>query len=454
MNASKKKTFSKQTIILCFLSLLCLLFPLLYVVHVNGVKSIFGYDDLHRLTSIQHKQGATVLSQFQYALSADGKRNTLQEYLKYPAGQTVTSVSRTVFYGYDNAGRLNAEQRQSTSMLAAGGTIQNTARTLWAYDKVGNRLTQSVSNYDGIGIDAPSVLKSTFNTNYNYNNNDWLTSTTSMKHDDSGESTFVTNFEHNANGSQSAVTTNVGTSDEKKTPYFYDFEQKLTNVGTPTDTVKHAYAYDADDNRIMESNNSASGMDVRNYLVDPNNSYAQVVEEYNNGSILLSHYDWNESELLREANLNEDTSTFVIHQPLADAQNSMRQLLDGSGAISDVYAFDAWGNQQEAFGGAFNPYRYNMQRLDVNGLYYLRERQYASGLGRFISQDLFEGVEDEPVTLHHYLYCGGDPIILLIQMAVIQYGSTMCFMVALNSLNPFWRQQPSIQEIKKLLLNG
>jgi len=90
------------------------------ITRANGVISTFGYDDLHRLTSIQHKQGTTVLSQFQYALSADGRRNTLQEYLKYPTGQPVASVNRTVFYGYDNAGRLNAEQRQSTSTLTAG----------------------------------------------------------------------------------------------------------------------------------------------------------------------------------------------------------------------------------------------------------------------------------------------------------------------------------------------
>jgi hypothetical protein len=120
---------------------------------------------------------------------------------------------------------------------------------------------------------------------------------------------------------------------------------------------------------------------MRNYLVDPNNTNAQIVEEYDNSGTLQSHYDWNDAELLREASLNEDTGAYIIHQPLADAQNSTRQLLDGTGAISDIYAFDAWGNQQENVGGAFNPYRYNTQRLDASGLYYLRARQYSSGIG-------------------------------------------------------------------------
>lgn len=51
----------------------------LQVLRANGVQSIFGYDDLHRLTAFQHKKGAEVLSRFNYALNANGKRNTLQD---------------------------------------------------------------------------------------------------------------------------------------------------------------------------------------------------------------------------------------------------------------------------------------------------------------------------------------------------------------------------------------
>ena len=285
---------------------------------------------------------------------------------------------------------------------------------MWTYDKVGNRLTQAVSNYDGIGVPGDSgatgVLKSTFNTSYVYNSNDWLTSTTSIKDDDSGESTFTTNFEYNANGSQTAVTTNVGTPDEKKILYFYDFEQKLTGIGNPTDTIKHAYTYDAEGNRIAESNISDSGIDIRSYLVDPNVSNAQIVEEYDDGNTLLAHYDWNDAELLREATRTADESTFTIREPLVDGHNSARQLLDSIGAISDIYAFDAWGNQQENIGGSFNPYRYNTQRLDASGLYYLRARQYSSGLGRFLTHDSMMGNMNNPITQHRYLYAGDDAI--------------------------------------------
>jgi RHS repeat-associated protein len=420
------------------------------VTRANGVMSTFGYDDLHRLTSIQHKQGATTLSQFNYTLSADGKRNTLQEYVKYPTGQTVASVNRTVYYGYDNAGRLNAEQRQSNSTLTAGGTVANTARTLWTYDNVGNRITQAVSNYDGLGVDSPSVLKSTFNTAYDYNSNDWLTKTTSTRNDDSGESTFVSNFEYNANGSQTAITSNVGRPEEQRVPYFYDFEQKLTRIGDMSDTVKRAYAYDADGNRIAESNTNAGTTDTRNYLIDPNNSNAQIVEEYNNSSTLLAHYDWNDAELLREATRTADESTFTIREPLVDGHNSTRQLLDSTGAISDVYAYDAWGNQQINTGGSFNPYRYNSQRLDTSGLYYLRARQYSSGIGRFLTHDPMMGNMNNPITQHRYLYAGDDAVSLVdpsgMEFSLAGVTSSMAIETSLSTidLTNTWRKGSSI----------
>ena len=417
------------------------------VTRANGIKSTFGYDDLHRLTAIQHKKGTEVLSQFNYALSADGKRNTLQEYLKYPAGQPISEINRTVFYGYDNAGRLTAEQRQSTATLTAGGTQKNTARTIWTYDKVGNRLTQAVSSYDGLGVPgdpgATGVLKSTFNTSYTYNINDWLTSTTSVRNDDTGESTFVSNFEYNANGSQTAVTSNVGKPDETRFPYFYDFEHKLTSIGNPTDTTKHAYWYDADGNRIAESNTNTSGTSTRNYLVDPNNSNAQILEEYDNTNTLLAHYDWNDAELLREANWNNSTNAYDIHEPLADGHNSTRQLLDSTGSVSDLYSFDAWGNPQENVGSSVNPYRYNSQRLDASGLYYLRARQYASGIGRFLTHDPLMGNTNDPITQHRYLYAGDDAVNNIDPsgnelMAEVQFSSVI--QATLESLqNPFFQ---------------
>lgn len=44
------------------------------------------------------------------------------------------------------------------------------------------------------------------------------------------------------------------------------------------------------------------------------------------------------------------------------------------------------------------------------GLYYLRARYMNPATGRFMSRDPIDGDTFQPVTLHKYLYAGGDPI--------------------------------------------
>jgi YD repeat-containing protein len=120
-------------------------------------------------------------------------------------------------------------------------------------DAAGNRSQQVVANYDGIGTGAGSTLTSTHTTAYTYNSNDWLTVAASQYVTGSGTTNHTTAYTYNANGSQTAATGNVGEADEKTTPYFYDFEDKLVGIGAEGDPTTHAYSYDAEGNRIAQS---------------------------------------------------------------------------------------------------------------------------------------------------------------------------------------------------------
>ncbi|MEC4896326.1 MAG: RHS repeat-associated core domain-containing protein, partial [Oscillatoria sp. PMC 1051.18] len=44
------------------------------------------------------------------------------------------------------------------------------------------------------------------------------------------------------------------------------------------------------------------------------------------------------------------------------------------------------------------------------GQYYLRDRYYDAGVGRFTRRDVYEGRLGEPITLHKYLYGNGNPV--------------------------------------------
>jgi RHS repeat-associated protein len=135
-----------------------------------------------------------------------------------------------------------------------------------------------------------------------------------------------------------------------------------------------------------------------------------VLEEFDENGVLQAHYDWDDDELLRLALFDEPSNQFEVSQPLADGHNSTRQLTNLSGEVTGEYSFDAYGNSVESVGASANPYRYNTQRLDASGLYYLRARQYAPGTGRFLNHDPAMGDSEDPISLHRYLYAGSDPI--------------------------------------------
>ena len=44
------------------------------------------------------------------------------------------------------------------------------------------------------------------------------------------------------------------------------------------------------------------------------------------------------------------------------------------------------------------------------GLTYLRARYYDSEIGRFLTQDTWQGQRGNPITLHKYLYANGNPV--------------------------------------------
>jgi RHS repeat-associated protein len=73
--------------------------------------------------------------------------------------------------------------------------------------------------------------------------------------------------------------------------------------------------------------------------------------------------------------------------------------------------------------------------LDL-GLYYLRARYYNPATGRFLSRDPNSGYINKPISLHKYLYAGGDPVNMmdptgrdLFETALIEGGSLSAPMV-------------------------
>jgi RHS repeat-associated protein len=354
--------------------------------NTNGANLTYAYDALNRLATVTDANGATGysydnvgnLAGFTYpngvahAYTYDA-RNRLTNlaaakgttqiagygYLLDASGHrlSVTELSgRTVNYGYDNLYRLTGE-------VIAADTNGVNGSVGYGYDAVGNRL-QKVSTLPGF----PGATSS-------YNANDQLATDT-----------------YDANGNTTAST---GLS------YAYDFENRLVQQAGLT------IVYDGDGNRVSKTGSSGTTQ----YLVEELNptGYAQVVDELQNGSVART-YTWG-LELIAQTRAQPSPSPSLVNYYVFDGHGSVRALTDATGAVTDTYDYDAFGNLLHSTGTTPNNYRYSGEQFDPDlNLYYNRARYLNTSTGRFWSMDSYEGDSQSPRSLHKYLYTANDPV--------------------------------------------
>src|SRR6185312_9954469 len=94
-----------------------------------------------------------------------------------------------------------------------------------------------------------------------------------------------------------------------------------------------------------------------------------------------------------------------------DGHGSVRFLTSSTGAVTDTYDYDAFGNVISSTGSTPNNYLFAGEQFDpALGIYYNRARYYDQRQGRFWTMDTDAGIGETPQTLHKYLYTSGDPL--------------------------------------------
>jgi RHS repeat-associated protein len=132
-----------------------------------------------------------------------------------------------------------------------------------------------------------------------------------------------------------------------------------------------------------------------------------VLEEYNNtGGVRLAYVYGND--------LISQTKDNLTTYYLVDGLGSTRLLTDAQGNVLNTYDYDAFGKTINQSGSATNQYLFAGEQFDPGlGDYYLRDRFYNPGVGRFSRADSFQGVSSSPITAHKYLYANNNPINLI-----------------------------------------
>mgnify|MGYP006169580905 CR=1 FL=1 len=319
------------------------------VTQANGVITRYNYDSLNRLTQLASRaSNGTVLQQYNYTLDATGRRTRIVEH-----------NGRISEYRYDDLYRLVEEaitDPQNGNHLAQ-----------YQYDTVGNR-TQATVN----GV----------TTSYSYDANDRILSQGG------------TSYTYDANGNTLTESSSSGT-----TTYNWDARNRLIEATTPNGTL--LFGYDINGIRTSRS----EGGITTNYVVDHNQQYAQVLAEIENG-FTTKQYTYGDDLLSQTEGAGQER--FFLY----DGLGTTRALADGAEAVTDTYAYEAFGELLASAGSSDNAYRYTGEQYD-SGLdqYYLRARYYDQRVGRFTQMDTWMGRSQDPITLHKYLYANASPAI-------------------------------------------
>ncbi|GAB4190199.1 MAG: hypothetical protein Tsb002_17950 [Wenzhouxiangellaceae bacterium] len=321
------------------------------VTYPNGVVTEYQYDALNRLTQLQTRDSVgNVLQQFDYTLDAAGRRTRIGEL-----------GGRYTEYVYDAAGRLTDE---TVSDLLNGNYSAH-----YVYDAVGNRTSSTI---DGV------------TASYSYDANDRLISNGAWQ------------YEYDANGN--TLREHAG-GDEKV--YSYNRANRLIAATVTISGVSETKTFEYDNAGIRVSSRDNSN-NITEYLIDRNRDYAQVIiEDAPSGITAYSYGD----DLLSQ---NRGGTVNYYHY---DGLGSTRALSDNSGALTDNYAYEAFGTLLNQSGATSNDYLYTGEQYDSDlSQYYLRARYYYPHTARFTQMDSWKGRVCFTITLNKYIYANTDPV--------------------------------------------
>ncbi|QOV41499.1 DNRLRE domain-containing protein [Streptomyces ferrugineus] len=351
----------------------------------NTVDHTYYLDGLAN-TQIEKKANGTLVSQ--HTVTYDPNGNKLRDVgTKKDADTTSTYIDVTADYAYDPADRIAEVTKSGAS----------TATESYVYDANANVISQTVKG-----------VASTFT----YDRNRLLSGTingvgASYTYDPFGRLESVT-------GGGKVVERNT-----------YDgFDHVVKHSKLVSDGTQQVTTYTFDPLDRTASKTAAGKTTEFNYL----GLTEEVLSEEVAGSVTASYqyspWGWRLSQIKRSGS-TEELGVYGYN-----TRGDVESVTTQAGDTKATYGYTAYGSDDEAeYSGAdqpnvadpaqepYNPYRFNAKRFDVSsGTYDMGFRDYAPGLNRFTTRDMYNGaladmrLGVDPFTGNRYAFTGGNPV--------------------------------------------
>jgi RHS repeat-associated protein len=351
----------------------------------GGAESTYEYDGLLRLKTVKHGRGSlATMADYQYDQLG---RRTLA---------TLGNDSNAV-YDYDIADRL----LYLTNNVGDG----NTAFDYNDYDKVGNRKSCKMNGGAGDAYTYDELYQL---TKVDYNDGRVI----SYSYDalgnrkDVNENGDVTSYTSNSLNQYASVGDVNYTYDKNGNltcdgfyKYYYDCENRLTDVNYVNNSRVASYKYDWSGRRVRKIDYTLNPVRYTLYCYDDD----QVITEYDENGTMQRKFVYG-------AGIDEPVAMYAVgsgwYYYHYDGLGSVAALSDSSGNIVEQCSYDVFG-EPNCISGVGNPYKFTGREYDAEtGLYYYRARYYSPELGRFLERDPVGYLSD----LNLYRYVKNNPL--------------------------------------------
>lgn len=402
---------------------------------VGSLTTTSTYNPVGRLTDLTHTWDGTSLAAYQYTYDPSGNRVRAIEDLRQPGGGPAQFTAEAQGYmairlswpdssteetGYtldrrtdtdDTHWQRIAELPANTLTYVDYGLARHTRYEyrLTAVDSPNSSTLVTSTGFDPVDYDAASMGTTTSHTEITYTYDPLYRLTEA----DYSDGTFF-HYEYDANGNRTAEITQQG-----RVESVYDAANRLASVGGV------AYTWDNNGNLTSDGVNSYAYNNA-NRLVSVTEGGETTSFAYNGlGDRLVE----NQMQFVMDLNtgltqaLSDGTNTYLYGNErigqftandsayfLGDALGSVRQLVDGTGAVALTNSYEPYGEVLNAAGGDYSLYGYTGEWNSSANLLYLRTRFYNSVQGRFLTQDLWQGDYYHPLSLNRWNYVNGNPI--------------------------------------------